>query len=290
MQKNRNRKTRAFTFVELVVALAVGAAVVLAAVLAYGAIVHNGFPSVQDENIVVDVNGGSLHDFYGMDSNTISVSRAPNFTAAAMAEDMRNQFHNDISGAVAVFCLGRNVANLQHRTSISIDATNDVRSWTGQSNFAALLGASGTFTNNTSNAICGANLSVYILGPSTNATNLSVSAVYDTDLVTNTTPPGVYASVKRYQGTNFTGYYHVFYTADNWTVTNTFWPLACYFPRNSSSWANARPFYLVWWPDPACAYLPPAANANPGTNVRAAYTNMGGQSSFSFVIPAFPAL
>ena len=288
MQNNQYRINSAFTFVEMVVALAVGASVMMAAVLAYGAIVHNGFPSVKDENVVI--NDGSLQVFYGMDSNTISVSRAPNFTAAAMAEDMRSRFQNDVSSAVAVFCLGRTGSNTLHPVSIPISATNDVRTWAGRSNFSALLANSNAFTNSTSNAINGGNLSVYILGPSTDATHLTVRAVYDTDLVTNTTPAGVYASVKRYEGSDLTGYYHIFYTSDNWTVTNTFWPLACYFPRNSSTCTNSKPFYLVWWPDPAAASLPPAANLSPGTNVRASYTNMGGQSSFSFVIPAFPAL
>ena len=288
MPNNQNWKTSAFTFVELVVALAVGASVVLAAVLAYGAVAHNGFPSVQDENIVV--NDNSLQVFYGMDSNTISVSRAPNFTAAAMAVDMRNRFQDDISHAVAVFCLGRDGTNTLHPVSIPITSSNDVRTWAGRSNFSALLANSNAFTNSTSNAIKGANLSVYVLGPSTDATHLTVRAVYDTDLVTNTTPAGVYASVRRYVGSDLTGYYHIFYASDNWTVPNTFWPLACYFPRNFSTWANAKPFYLVWWPDPASATLPPSANASPGTNIRSSYTNMGGQSSFSFVIPAFPAL
>ena len=289
MQNHPNRKTNAFTFVELVVAIAVGATVMLAAVLAYGAIVHNNFPSVQDENVRFP-DTTTLQSFYGLATNTISVSRAPNFSAAAMAEDMRSHFHDDVSHAVAVFCLGRDGANTLHPVAIPINLTNDVRTWTSITKFSSLLANSSTFTNSTSNALKGANLSVYILGPSTDTALLNVLSVYDTDLVTNTTPPGVYASVKRYNGSTLTGYYHIFYTSDNWTVTNTFWPLACYFPRNSSTWANPKPFYQIWWPDPAFASLPPAANTSPGTNVRAGYTNMGGQSSFSFVVPAFPAL
>jgi len=291
MRKNPNREISAFTFVELVVALAVGAIVVLVAVLAYGTIFRNSLPSIQDEDVVFQDN--TLQVFYGLDTNTLSVSRAPNFTAAAMAEDMRNHFHDDIASAVAVFCLGRDGTNTLHPVSIPISLTNDVRAWTGRANFNALLANSNAFTNSlssASNAIKGANLSVYILEPSTDTTHLTVRAVYDTDLVTNTTPRGVYASVKRYEGSTLTGYYHVFYTSDNWTVTNTIWPLACYYPRNSANCTNARPFYLVWWPDPASARMPPLPNANPGTNLRAGYTNMGGQSSFSFVVPAFPAL
>jgi hypothetical protein len=279
----------------MVVALAIGAVVVMVAVIAYGAILRNGLPGVRNED--VHVTPGVLLNFYGLNSSLISVSRAPNFTAAAAAEDLRNRFHEDVSSAVAVFCLGRNGLNTVHPTNLYISDTNDVRTWTGPANFKALLtNNSDDFTTNTNYAIKGSNLSIYILGPSTNlgralntTTNLVVRAIYDADLVTNTTPPGVYASVRRYVGSTNTAFYHVFYASDTTTVTNTFWPLAYYYPKGTvNGVTNTRPFYLVWWPDPASAWLPPTAPTNSDT--RSSYTNMGGQSSFSFVVPVFPEL
>lgn len=292
---NPSRTSRGFSFVELVVALSIGAVVVVVAVIAYGAILRNGLPSIRNEDVTVP--SGVLLNFYGLNSSLISVSRAPNFTAAAAAEDLRNRFHEDVSSAVAVFCLGRDGRNTVHPTNLFLSDTNDVRTWTGPANFKALLtNNSDDFTTNTNYALKGSNLSIYIIGPSTTlgratntTTNLVVRAIYDADLITNTTPPGVYASVRRYVGSTNTAFYHVFYGSDYRTVTNTFWPLAYYYPKGTvNGVTNARPFYLVWWPDPSCSVLPPAAPTN--TNTRDAYTNMGGQSSFSFVVPVFPGL
>ncbi len=286
--RSPSRTSSAFTFVEMVVALAIGAGVLVVAVLAYGAIFRSGLPSLRDEE--VQIPAATMLNFYGTNTTSLAVSRAPNLTAAAMAESLGQRFREDVSKAVAVYCLGRDGLNSLHPAVVLLSETNDVRTWTDRNNFRALLPNSNTFTTNTNAAIRGSNLSIYLLGPSTNMSQIPVLAVYDADLVTNTTPAGVYASVRRYEGSTFTDFYHVFYTSDRSTVTNSFWPLACYYPRNSANCTNARPFYLVWWPDPASSRLPPATNGSPGTNVRAAYTNMGGQSTLSFVIPAFPAL
>ena len=292
MPNNPKRKISAFTFVELVVALAVGACVVTVATLAYGTIFHNGLPSIQDQDVRIPM--GTMESFYEVQTNAVSVSRAPNFTAAASAESMRSLLQDDIANASAVFCLGRSGLNTVHTNSLTISETNDVRAWTGAANFRALLPNGGDFTTNTSNAIRGGNLSIYVLSRMTNSsTTLIVRAIYDADMVsvTNTGngPAGVYASVRRYEGTTRTAFYHVFYTSDDYTVTNTFWPMAYYYPRGVvNGVTNSRPFYLVWLPDPAVTMSLYGANTN--SDACAAYTNMAGQSSFSFVVPAFPGL
>jgi len=96
-----------------------------------------------------------------------------------------------------------------------------------------------------------------------------------------------------------TDYYHVFYPGQ----ANNFSPLAVFFSKASlgSSGTPAidryrqaadRPFYFVWWPDPARKNLASgyAPESLTNTNPRWDYSGMAGATSFFFVIPAFPPL
>jgi hypothetical protein len=136
-------------------------------------------------------------------------------------------------------------------------------------------------------------------------------------------PPGFYASVKRWAGTetvqiaNLTDYYDVFYPASNhafrapndsrapWpSTTDQFAPLWVTFERRARKAvlegtpidrfkvAKQMPFHMIWWPDPAARSLaceraleqPPDALLP-----NAAYYHMAGRTSFMFTVPMFPS-
>ena len=298
--ENRKLKTSSgFTFVELVVAMVIGAGVIMVAVLAYGAITRNG-PSRRQANVTL-TNAAA---YYGTTNSLIAVSEAPSFASAAMAESMRERLLGDIATASAVCCLGRNKANPSglRVTNLALPTNFDVRGMVTPENFRTnliepLQNAYVAYTGATTNST---NLSMYILGYSGTSTNVIVKAIYETDLVSLTSnPPGVYASVRRYVGSTMTDYYHVFYPGQ----ANSFGPLAAYFDQASLGasgntnidryrQAAGRPFYFVWWPDPARINL--ASSSSPeslnNTNPRWDYSGMAGATSFFFVIPAFPPL
>jgi hypothetical protein len=156
------------------------------------------------------------------------------------------------------------------------------------------------------------NASIFILKPSavpqsaSSGTEvlptLSVLAVYDIDLTPTTSPAGTYVSVKRYQSNaEPTHYYDVFYAASSGTVP--FKPLVVCFERSVRralvegnsidrlKQAAERPFYFIWWPDPAApeleAYAEPEYSDN---DPRASYAAMGGRTAFFFAVPMFPSL
>ncbi len=289
-----------FTFVELVVAMCIAAGVIMVAVLAYGTISRSG-PSRRQANVRLTVTNAI--NFYNSSNSLIAVSEAPSFASAAMAESMRERLVRDISTASAVCCLARNNPNIPglRPTNLALPTNFDVRGMVTPENFRTnLIDRSGEVYVSYSGATTSTNLSIYILGYSGYSTNVLVRAIYETDLVSVTgNPPGVYASVRRYVGTTMTDYYHVFYPGQ----TNNFSPLAVFFEKESlgTSGTNAvdryrmaenKPFYLVWWPDPArdnlaSGYQPESlTNASP----RFVYSGMAGATSFFFVIPAFPPL
>ena len=289
-----------FTFVELVVAMCIAAGVIMVAVLAYGTISKTG-PSRRQANVRLTVTNAI--NFYNSSNSLIAVSEAPSFAAAAMAESMRERLMRDVGSASAICCLARNKPNIAgfRPTNISLPTNFDVRGMVTPESFRTnLIDRSGEIYVSYSGATTATNLSIYILGYSGYSTNVLVKAIYETDLVQVTNnPPGVYASVRRYAGVTMTDYYHVFYPGQ----TNNFSPLAVFFEKESlgTSGSNAvdryrqaeeKPFYFVWWPDPArenlaSRYLPETlTNSSP----RFVYSGMAGTTSFFFVIPAFPPL
>lgn len=291
----------AFTFVELVVAMVIGATVIMVAVLAYGAIARNG-PSRLQTNVTIGTNAIPL---YGTNIALIAVSEAPSFAAAAMAESMRERLLSDIASASAVCCLSRNKPNIAGRpTNLALPTNFDVRRMVTPDSFRTNLIEPTTnvylpYTGASTNA----NLSIYILGYSGASTNVLVKAIYETDFVNLTNSPvGVYASVRRWVGLTLTDYYHVFYPAPpaNSSQRTKISPLAVFFdqaPLGANTnfpyrQAAGRPFYFVWWPDPARKYLASTYTSESGstTNTRAAYVDMAGATSFFFVIPVFPPL
>jgi Tfp pilus assembly protein PilE len=289
-----------FTFVELVVALGIGAAVLAAGVLAYGTISRSG-PSRRQANVRLTVTNAI--NFYASTNTLIAVSEAPSFASASMAESMRERLIRDVSSASAVCCLARNSPNIPglRTTNLPLPTNFDVRGMITPENFRTnLIDRTEEVHVAYSGATTSTNLSIYILGYSGYSTNVLVKAIYETDFVSLTNnPPGVYASVRRYSGGTLTDYYHVFYPGQ----TNNFSPLAVFFERESLGTsgvasvdryrkAAGRPFYLVWWPDPArkdlaSGYQPESPTSS---DSRFVYSGMAGATSFFFVIPAFPSL
>lgn len=179
---------------------------------------------------------------------------------------------------------------------------------------------------NTASTAPAANASIFILAFSKYENQMKVLAIYDIDVIrfSSGTPQGFYASVKRYTdrpGTivttasfasavlDFAGGYDVFYppsvpnptNASSWS-SDGFTPLFITFERftrrairesdmiNRFKVAAERPFYFVWWPDPAARHLGPVPNTLSPTDPRQAYNHMAGRSSFMFTVPMFPAL
>lgn len=279
-----NSQRDAFTFVEILVALSIGAAVLTAGIMAYGSIVVNGPQRTRTD--AVNIGSTAFNSFYGIATNYVEVGQSPSYSASAMAESMRAKFYSDVSHSIAVFCLARNdlsgdaarMTDLATATNFGATALADP-----EGVFLATMNAaqnifSTNFTTNRS--------STYILSPGS-ATNVNVRAIYETDLITTTDPPGVYASVRRYVGTTLTDYYHVLYPPARAGASNSFLPLAEFHPKASltSSGTNtvSPPLYFIWWPDPAAIRIedPPTANT---------HQDYPGKTSFFFVVPAFPPL
>lgn len=168
------------------------------------------------------------------------------------------------------------------------------------------------------------NASIFILGFSRESAYLRVQAIYDIDVIrlTNKAEPlGFHASVKRYTdpapplplGTSyslvFSGGYSVFYPPANQTARvaadyakDGFTPLFVTFERYTRlavrestaidrfKLAAERPFYFIWWPDPAARHLGEQKNTASASTPQQAYNHMAGRTSFMFTVPMFPAL
>jgi hypothetical protein len=296
-----------FTFVEIVVALSIGAFVITAAVMAYGAINSFGVPH---RSMNVNIGIANAFAFYNQTASPeVSVGDAPNFAAAAMAGSLRERFLRDISSATAVVCLPRTMASTAalRFTNLVIPTNLDARTLVSPDSFRTNLidpgGAIFTNFSSSTNLVNGStltpkNLSIYVLYSAANPTNITVDAIYESDWVNVTnSPTGVYASVRRYVGTNMTEYYHVFYPGPTNNLTNR--PAASFFTKNGTTTgaanyrkAEGRPFYFVWWPDPmskSCVSPYPSESTSP-SSARADYMLHSGASSYFFVLPAFPAL
>jgi hypothetical protein len=148
------------------------------------------------------------------------------------------------------------------------------------------------------------NASIYVLQATGQANQLAIRAIYDIDFLSVTeAQPGVYASVKRYVGTALTHYYDVLYPGVDQTPTQ-FGPVFACFERSvrtsvvegnqtdAFKQATHRPFYMIWWPDPAQPRLSgnPTTTAYANTDPRKYYASHENQTSWMFTVPMFPSL
>ncbi len=296
-------KSNAFTLVELLIAAAIGAAIITAAVVGFGVISNL---SSESGSTNVELPGGAISDLYGANSSFITVGANPNYFQGVQARMLKDRLVRDAAAGTAIFCLGRNFRgspsirplslpvqqNTDFRTNTSPDALRET--------FSAQLGA---FPSGQSGALNWAtNASIFILGTLDNvlqsSNNLAVLAIYEMDFVPTTEPAGgTFASVRRFSGTNNavpTDYYHAFYPGEA-NGANGFRPLAAFFPRSAAGGGGAfdiatnRPFSFAWWPDPLVSKLEGVAVPT-GATVPGSYANMGDRTGLFFVLPAFPPL
>ncbi len=272
-----------FTYVELIVGLAVGAIVLGAGVIAFSAITTNHPLRLRAEPI--PITAAVNINFYDISSNTVSVPYAPSVGASAQAEVMREMFSEDLRSSVGIYVLSRPGVNSIRLRNLPLPSNVDPRTLTNAAAFSALLVNQSEYVVNSSNAIRGPSTTTYVLDASVMSNTLTVRCLYETDFIPIASPKGVFASVRRYVNFTLTHYYHVFYPGQ----TNTFSPLGYFYPRGTTVGSTTinRPFYLLWWPDPMAQEMP----APPSTlDTRSSYTNTFGSSSFFFVAPMFPHL
>ncbi|MDX2082248.1 MAG: prepilin-type N-terminal cleavage/methylation domain-containing protein [Terrimicrobiaceae bacterium] len=295
-----SRAPGGFTFVELIVAVALSALVLTATIMAYGTIMRDREGG--GLNLDVTLPDELMTDFYGSNGTVVAVSRAPNLSAAAAAESLRLRFVEDVSTATAVFALDRNVPSTYRPATLALGGF-DPRTLSSPEDFRDFLASEAPETTaifqGFEGASVGSGSTVFILNTSDSATTLNVRAVYETDLITTTSPAGIYASVRRYAGGICTDYYHVFFPG----AAGGMAPLLAYFERRALPLsgdqavdrfrvAAERPFYFIWWPDPSSRTLSSTLPAEllASSDPRQAYANQAGRTSFFFVVPAFPSL
>ncbi|MCX6840010.1 MAG: hypothetical protein NTX35_19680 [Verrucomicrobia bacterium] len=317
-----------FTSVELLLVLALSAVVLGSAVVIYGTLVRSQ-PSASSV-VTVPLGLQRMQNFYGSSATTVNVAMAPQYGALSLAEELREQFVTDTLSATAVFCLPRDGVNtwrpslIAHNPALhdEIDTPQKFRAHivTHASVPATLYRDYRNPLNNS--AAVPQNASIFVLGFSKWPGYLKVNAIYDIDLVrftAATEPNGFHASVKRYADAvsaptsatlSHTGGYEVFYSpsvpnpthSTQW-ATDGFAPLFITFERAARlalretpttierfKRAAERPFYFIWWPDPAARHLGPVANTFPSSDPRQAYNQMAGRTAFMFTVPMFPAL
>ncbi|MDP1591434.1 MAG: hypothetical protein Q8M07_27005 [Prosthecobacter sp.] len=317
-----------FTSVELLLVLALSAVVLGGAVVIYGTLVRSQ-PSASSI-VTVPLGLQRMQNFYGSTASTSNVAMAPQYGALSLAEELREQFVTDTLSATAVFCLPRDGMNtwrpslIPHNPALhdELDTPQKFRA-----HIIANASVPATLYRDYRNPLNDAspvpqNASIFVLGYSKWPGHLKVNVIYDIDLVrftAATEPNGFHASVKRYADAvstltpstlSYTGGYDVFYppsapnpTSSTQWSTDGFAPLFITFERAARlalretpvtierfKRAAERPFYFIWWPDPAARHLGPVANTFASSDPRQAYNQMAGRSSFMFTTPMFPAL
>lgn len=317
-----------FTSVELLLVLALSAMIIGGAVVSYGTVVRSQ-PSVSSI-VTIPLGTTRMQNFYGLSSPNLNAAMAPQYGALALAEELREQFLADTLAATAVYCLPRDAMNTWRPSVIPYNPTLHDELDTPQKFRAHIIANAGVaeslyrdYRNPLNDRTpVPENASIFVLGYSKYAGYLKVAAIYDIDIIrfTGTNEPnGILASVKRYADSatsatpsilGYMGGYDVFYEpsvpgatrASQW-ANDGFTPLFVTFERSvrlavreSPSTierfkrAAERPFYFIWWPDPAVRHLGPVANTFYSGDPRQAYNQMGGRTSFMFTVPMFPAL
>lgn len=288
------------------------AAVIAAAVFSTAALVFQSITANQKRlATVVSVPLGEeiIENFYGLeDTDTLNVYSAPSYAQAATANRLREQFHDDVKSSIAVFCLGRDGLNTIRGSSFLLPTVNYLLDTPESLKLLleAQFGSAADVYVTASGASTEEDATIYILGLSLSTSLLSVIATWEIDIVPITDGDdnleGNYVSVRRYTDDDLTGYYDIYYPA---STGNDFSPLFVHMLRTGASGLSTNPdklkftaatlstFYLLWWPDPAARHLeasdPPQPTFTTSDPI-SDYWQMGGRTSFGFVVPMFPGL
>ena len=298
---SRDSRRRAFSLVELLVAAALGAAVITAAVIGFAAV---SGASTRGGRVDVQLPGNTHSSLYGAAASYVSVWPNPSYAEGAKASLLRDKLIEDASAGTAVFCLGRNGLWTNARPGgVTLTNANDFRNIATPSAFRQFLvannvpGASG-FSTNQVGPLSTTNATVFVVGglatQDTGTNTLRFVAIYEIDFVAAASPAGTYASVRRYDPDSPlvpTDYYHAFYPGEDNGVGG-FRPLACHFGRagvgETYDVAPNQPFTFLWWPDPLLSKLGGAAvPAARNLPLRSAFANMAGRTSLFSVLPVF---
>ncbi len=307
----QNQSYRGWTFVELLVAVALSAVMMGAAAIVLAAITANSKRLTTIVN--VDIGSATKSAFYGQSGSTVQVYSAPNYGRSAQAANFRELLNEDAVGASFVHCLPRQLANQFHPeflrfTAGDVGSTDDPPALDTPEAFRQFLmtvepDSALTFTTAIRNIPDPStlNTSIFIVSPSTDPGYLRVKAIYEIDYVKTTNPVGTYASARRYKNGVLTHYYDVFYPDGIGSL-----PIPSFVAFEHTSrkavWegvaidrfkiAEKSPFYFLWLPDPAINphAIPNAAITAPASSPRAAYERVGARSSVTLVLPMFPQL
>ena len=295
--------------VEVLVAAAIGAALIAAAVVGFGVI--SQLPLGQGtENVVL--SEGVIEDLYGEALPALTIGSNPNYFQATQARRMKDRLMADVSSASAVFCLGRNLPAGPALRPIELAISNNIDFRTNATpaafrNFLADYdGYAAVFPDlQNEGPLSTTNATIFVVGGlestrvQTNA--LRFVSIYEIDFVRTVEPVGgTVASVRRFSGSNMavpTDYYHVHYPGET-NGTDGFRPLAAFFRRAAAAsgendpFAKApnQPFTFVWWPDPLVSKLSGPRVPDASADARANYANMAERTAFFFVLPTFPPL
>lgn len=310
MNLHQRKAISGFTLVELLVAAAIGAALLAAAVVGFGVV--SSLP-LRQGTVNVSLPSGVIANFYGTNFATLTLGPNPNYFQAAQARRMKDRLMSDVSAASAVFCLGRNVSGSPalRPAELAVPGGTDFRGHSTPSTFRNFLASAdaalgSAFPAQQDGALRSTtNASIYVVGTLASVSDytnrLAILATYEMDFVPSVQPAGgTVASVRRYSGTNIsvpTDYYHVYYPGAT-NGSDGFRPLAAFFGRAAAddddndpfAVAVNQPFTFVWWPDPLVSSLGAGQIPGSSTNTRANYANMAGRTSLFFVLPAFPSL
>jgi hypothetical protein len=296
-----HRKSSGFTIVELLVAAAIGAALITAAVVGFGVITNI---SSESGSVNLKLPSGAISDLYGAGSGFITVGANPNYFQGIQARMLKDRLVKDAASGTAIFCLGRDFRGSPaiRPRGLAVQQGTDFRAISSpdvfRDTFESELGA---FPSGQEGALGWAqNASIFVLGTLDNvlqtSNNLGVVAVYEVDFIPTSEPAGgTFATVRRFSGTNYavpSDYYHAYYPREE-NGANGFRPLAAHFPRAAAGGgvfaAGNHPFTFVWWPDPLVSRLEGGAVPS-GSGVPSSYANMAGRTGLFFVLPTFPPL
>ncbi len=314
---------RGFTAAELLIVLAMGAIVIGGAVVGFGTLVRVQ-PRVSSI-VELDIGSSRYAAFFGASGSKVSVNTAPNYGHSALAEEMRELFHNDVLSATAVYCLARDYdkPNTFHPTAIAYNVATDAvldTSLAFLTHIQVRAGVASSLFRTDRNYSAAPNATIFILGYSSTAGELKVNATYDIDVVAyrasgsnlviynqtgdaTTVAAGFYCSVKRFTNTTAPQYYDIYIPGSPSGKGDGFTPLFVTFERSIRrayaettsvdrfKKAAERPFHFIWWPDPAARNLAPISSGSiVPDDPRLVYNHQGGRTAFMFTVPMFPAL
>jgi len=305
MKKRKSSNSSAgFSMVELLVAAAIGAAVITAAAIGF-AVVSGA--STRGGRVDVVLPGATHANFYGSSASYVTMWPNPNYSEATKAQMLRDKLVEDVSAAAAVFCLGRSGSGGVRPASIAFDAETDLRAISTPEAFRQFLVDRGaadvsTFVAGQGGRLETENATIFVVGGLSSQTyevgepnSLAMIAIYEVDFVATSSPAGTYASVRRYDPDSAavpTDYYHAFYPGEG-NGDGGFRPLAVTFGRQGVGGAYDvapnHPFVFLWWPDPLNSKLRGSAvPAAGGAPLRTSYANLAGRTSLFTVVPSFP--